>query len=132
MLLLLHVRSETKPRRSSRAPNHPPACPPALLSACSSAAENNALPAGISPDAVSNGSVASWAPTPSPTSSLIVRTAVGESTSSAYQSASPVRMPPSTSSVRVTGVVDGANPPPRSIVTTSAPHRKPLLHAPGG
>jgi hypothetical protein len=86
----------------------------------------------MSPSRVSNGSVASRAGTPAAISSLAVRTAVRESTSSASQSERPARTPPSTSSVSSTALVFGVKRRSRLIVTTSAPQRKPLLHAPGG
>ena len=75
------------------------------------------LPAGRSPSRVSNGSSASRAGTPAPISSLAVRTAVRESSSSASQSERPARTPPSTASVCSIGRVFAVKGRSRSIVT---------------
>jgi hypothetical protein len=83
-----------------------------------------AEPAGRVPAVTaSNGAVACAAGTPSVSSWLSVRTAVGESTTRAYASARPASIPPRIRVGRRTGSVRGENRASRGMRSTSAPQR---------
>ena len=103
---------------------------PSLRWVCRSAGKI-AEPAGSVPAVTaSNGAVACAAGTPSVSSWLSVRTAVGESTTRAYASARPASTPPRIRVGRRTGSVRGENWAPRGIeVDVGAPEE---AVAPGG
>ena len=80
------------------------------------------LAAYVLPPLVNEAS-ASCAEIPSPTSWFSVRTAVGESTASAYASAAPAVTPPASGRGAVTGLVFGSKAAPCGMVATLAPQR---------